>query len=649
MEKDIKPSLKKIGQYLRLKDAKFVVPEYQRAYSWDITRCDKLWEDIRNFAEGNSTSGRSSYFFGTIIISCQDGNRELVDGQQRTTTFLLLLKALLMRVNEELMNQVSGEASEALYQNLRDYRRELIETIYQVDRYDTGLRIPDRPDAASDQKIYQRGQDNTPLVTNANQEQDIHREELGKILSAGDFKEAESKVVQNSRKWNDNKYSRFFQNFKFFYNKVREDGFEAPQLNEFVGAVLNKCEVIEILSWDFDQAIEMFNSLNSDALPLTDADILSAKLYKNAWDQGTKDEFNDNWKQLLELSDKLEEEKVVTIDRLLMQRMYAERAREWVAEDKKPDETTPGVRKYFLDKKNAELIGHPNEFSASLIELAKCWEEVAKYPSVQVMMKLNDNSRIFLAEFLQRFRAEALPRTELEALTEGLLRLFAVLEVVETGYSSGLFKSFLFKESLKLVNDKVPAEEIAEDIGRHIRAKWQRENIRETLKQYERNGLVYLNEFLVAKEDGDSGFSLEGKYDIEHIMPASGKNKLQIRKDANIKNGEEFKEFVNLLGNKIVLESKINREIGNDWFSSKLHGRVDPRRETGSYGVGTSLQEERGTRAATGYQGSRFPIAQRLVQEYADLRKPYWKKADIAKATGEAAERLTQFIFGKEA
>ena len=48
MAKNIEPKLKKIGDYLKLEeDTVFTIPEYQRAYSWGIDNCDKLWHDIR--------------------------------------------------------------------------------------------------------------------------------------------------------------------------------------------------------------------------------------------------------------------------------------------------------------------------------------------------------------------------------------------------------------------------------------------------------------------------------------------------------------------------------------------------------------------------------------------------------------------------
>lgn len=96
MAKSIEPKLMKIGDYLKLdQDTVFMIPEYQRAYSWGREHCDKLWQDIVDFV---ASDNKDRYFFGTIIINCQDNDTKLglIDGQQRTTTFLLLLKALLL-------------------------------------------------------------------------------------------------------------------------------------------------------------------------------------------------------------------------------------------------------------------------------------------------------------------------------------------------------------------------------------------------------------------------------------------------------------------------------------------------------------------------------------------------------------------------
>ena len=70
MAKNIDPNLKKMGVYLKLdEDTRFMIPEYQRAYSWRTEHCDKLWQDICDYVESDSKDG---YFFGTIIINCQN-------------------------------------------------------------------------------------------------------------------------------------------------------------------------------------------------------------------------------------------------------------------------------------------------------------------------------------------------------------------------------------------------------------------------------------------------------------------------------------------------------------------------------------------------------------------------------------------------
>ena len=75
MAKNIDPKLKKIGDYLKLEESSiFSIPEYQRAYSWGITQCDKLWQDITAFIDSD---GSDPYFFGTIIVNCLENDKVL--------------------------------------------------------------------------------------------------------------------------------------------------------------------------------------------------------------------------------------------------------------------------------------------------------------------------------------------------------------------------------------------------------------------------------------------------------------------------------------------------------------------------------------------------------------------------------------------
>lgn len=70
------------------------------------------------------------------------------------------------------------------------------------------------------------------------------------------------------------------------------------------------------------------------------------------------------------------------------------------------------------------------------------------------------------------------------------------------------------------------------------------------------------------------------KYEIEHIMPRSGKNIVQIRIDAGLSDEEEFLSVVNKLGNKMLLEEDINRSIGNAWFRTKIQSSVKEKKDT---------------------------------------------------------------------
>lgn len=65
------------------------------------------------------------------------------------------------------------------------------------------------------------------------------------------------------------------------------------ELNSIAKSITDNCEVIEIKSWQVEQAITMFNSLNSDGLPLYDSDIISAQLYAEAEKTGRRKHFHN--------------------------------------------------------------------------------------------------------------------------------------------------------------------------------------------------------------------------------------------------------------------------------------------------------------------------------------------------------------------
>lgn len=631
MAKNIEPKLVTIGSYLKLEDdAKFIIPEYQRKYAWEISNCDKLWSDITDFIESKS---KDLYFFGTIIINCSNDDTELglIDGQQRTTTFLLLLKALLTKINETLEKMVDDPESEQLKRGLRERRRNLISILYKIDPDN----ITDEPNDKKDQEVYNSFNN---LINNSNQE--TYKEELVNIMKSLKYEDAERSAIKIPYKQKDNRYTNFFKNYKHFYFK--EDLNKIDFLNKFTRTILEECQVIEIKSWKVEQAITMFNSLNSDGMPLTDSDIIYSKMFAATKDNTERKILGEKWRYLIELTNELEREKIVSINGLLNQKMYLYRSinKDTINASGNIDVTTPGLRRYYTEL-NINLIKRPLEFCDELIKLAEIWNIAKDNSTIKVLFNFNDNSKLFLASYFHRYDSYFINGdnqkfiideenknhliNEIENMAELMLRLFAILSLVDAGYSSSNFKSFLFKEEIKLANKSISFEEIKFDFDQHINKCWEKDNILTRINDYEKNDIVYLNEYLFAKENGKK-LKISADIDIEHIMPQSGKNIKAIQNDAEIENDDMFSNYINKVGNKILLEYNINRTIGNEWFRTK---------------ISTAISEK------SGYVESKYPLAQYLVEKYKNESKPYWTKSDIETATANASERIVNFIFGE--
>ena len=610
MAKNIDPKLKKIGDYLNLEESSiFSIPEYQRAYSWEIKQCDKLWQDIENFKE---SEGTDPYFFGTIIINCQDDDTKLslIDGQQRTTTFILLCKALLLRILKAIAGTDNDNDSKNLNMALTLKRNRLIKMLYKVSDNDLYPLLEDLGNA----------KENKILENNSINE--LYKDELQTIIHGKDFETIEEDVVKIKYKQKDNKYTNFFRNFKFFYDKLED--LSPSDINVFTEYILDKSEIIEIRSWNVEQAISMFNSLNSDGMPLLDSDIISAKLYSNSKD--SREKFNKNWSELMNVVSDLEKNKVTDIDGVLMQYMYIKRSidKAYISDKGAISVTTPGLRRYYTEI-NRQLLEDPLDFTYNLLKISKIWLEIKDYSIVELCSKFNENFKLYLISYLYRFEPETITENKINEFADSLLKLFSILELVDTGYSSSKFKTFLFGLNIKLVDRNIDVSEINQSIQDHINKEWSREEIKNSALNYTKNSLVFLNEYLVCKENSED-FDLTEKYEIEHIMPSSGKNIDQIREDAGIDNREEFLEVVNKLGNKTLLEENINRSIGNAWFRTKIQNSIKDKR---------------------GYKDSRFVLTKQILSEFEGQENPLWTLKDIEERTDVSAERIIKYIFGE--
>ena len=168
--------------------------------------------------------------------------------------------------------------------------------------------------------------------------------------------------------------------------------------------------------------------------------------------------------------------------------------------------------------------------------------------------------------------------------------------------------------------DLISEEELVLKIRNHIQTNFAYDDVKQILTESGiSNSLLYVNEYLFAMEKGDE-FNLEGKIDIEHIMPQSGLNRENIMLDAGFENQDEFREYAEKIGNKILLEADINRGIGDAWFRTKRENTIT---------------------SGHGYIGSKFPIAKFLANYQSDT----WTREDIDKMTEKAAKRIADFVF----
>ena len=93
----------------------FVIPIYQRTYSWTEQQCRQLWDDIIRAGKRDDIS---AHFIGSVVYIEQglyqvSGISPLlvIDGQQRLTTAMLLIEALSRHLGED---EVFGDAANLL-------------------------------------------------------------------------------------------------------------------------------------------------------------------------------------------------------------------------------------------------------------------------------------------------------------------------------------------------------------------------------------------------------------------------------------------------------------------------------------------------------------------------------------------------------
>ena len=228
----------------------FVIPVYQRKYSWEREQCGRLWSDILAMQK----AGREGHFVGSIVNigeKVQPAGVQkfmIIDGQQRLTTLTLLLIAL--RDYAEANPGIQGVNAE-----------EITDTLL-INMYASG---DDR------YKIYLTRSDREFLI----------------------------KLIEHSPGAGEGK-SRLCDNYAFFLQQVAKKELPPDEIYQSIG----KLQLVNItLDRGADDPQAIFESLNSTGIDLTDSDLIRNHILMGLDAAGQLNVYNTLWRPMESLFD----------------------------------------------------------------------------------------------------------------------------------------------------------------------------------------------------------------------------------------------------------------------------------------------------------------------------------------------------------
>lgn len=493
----------------------FIIPEYQRPYAWTSEQVETLFEDIWEFATTiGGLDQNGSYFLGSIVsFENEDGEQEIIDGQQRITSLFLLLRAIYTKL-------IKGD--DAQTDAAQNFIRQIEPAIWRTDNR-TG-------------KV-----DYNNILLTSKVVDNEGNEILRNILKDG---------IANPNA-NDN-YSK---NYLLFQKLYDEHCTKSPlKVYDFIYALLNQAILLPICADSQDTALTIFSTLNNRGLPLSDADIFKAKIYNNLKDN-EKEEFISQWKALEKEATEAQE----SIQQLFYYYMFYLRAKE-----NDVSSTTPGVRKYYSGNKSERLFEPdlmkglktvlnlwkvvntnqdiPEEDWDNNAKIRKALDTLTSYPNeywkypVIIYYLSHRNREDFNTEFL----------LFLNKLIEELMTRFLLFPTINA------VKSDIMKLNAKIINDPHPMFDFREIdkslLEERIRIP-HRNIVRMLLKCYAYNHQEQL---------------LPDNWQIEHILPQKWQESFFPNVDA-----KKVYEMIEHIGNKTPFERKLNIIASNGYFKKK--------------------------------------------------------------------------------
>lgn len=503
----------------------FVIPEYQRPYSWSDDEIITLFEDLWEFSiERTHSDGAKNYFLGCVVSYEENGERQIIDGQQRITSLFLLLRAVFSMLEKE--------------DNKTDEINNFIQKI--------------KPALWKENEMTGK-EDRSKILLRSEVVTDSGNLILRNILESG---EADKNAKDN--------YSKNYNKFKELY--IQKSQSSPNQIYHFVLALLNYSILLPITADDQETALTIFNTLNNRGLPLSDADIFKSYIYKKLDDTGKK-AFINKWKKLETDAEKVNE----SIQSLFYYNMFYMRARE-----KDDKSTTPGVRKYYLDKNKNRLTPEVIDDLAANLQLWKVINgreavDGEEWSQNMDIRKILDSLSSYTNEFwkypVSIFFMEHKDKANFEEIFLKFLRKLYVMLL--TRYlevpTINAVKVDILKLNVQIINNSHPEfyagfEEKKLEDEYAVNAEKARTD--KLIIAPHKNMVRMLLKVLAYQENTQTDL-LPGYWEIEHIFPQTWDSKYYTL------NEEEANEKLEHLGNKLPLEKKLNISASNNYFAKK--------------------------------------------------------------------------------
>ena len=525
----------------------YIVPDYQREYVWTDKEVHQLLEDINEQIDAGSTR---EYFIGTVLVSPTDqkNHYEVIDGQQRLTTFFLLLCALKHVFQGEPQRQVvSG----------------LISTSYTDSDGETRTSL----------KL-------EPRYENAG-------EVMAKLVELDADPQAVRTGIQSAGIASFGSLENLVSAYGTIYRYLKDNYDDAPKLKKYWGYLANNVVFIQI-STDVSSALKIFETINERGVGLNPMDLLKNLLFTQV-KQAQFTQLKDEWKKITKPLEK-EKEKPLRFLRYFLMANYViknERSDSVVREDE--------IYDWFVAKDNAALCDYANKPFEFVRKVIRNVEHYLAFAN-----GLGNDGKLSLA------------MDSLKRLTGGAFSLHYVLLLAAANFPKPLFghfvaqlESFLFyyiftktptkdlersfsqwadelraiAETTDPVKQKVQLNAfVADRFEKNMAGKSQ--ELADALKRFTLYSMQqYRTRYLLARltqhvEIAFSGLKVPGSLEpftnleIEHILPDTPTPELRA-KWATENPNTVYDDYKNRLGNLTLLEKPINIVAGNDFYVPK--------------------------------------------------------------------------------